>query len=404
MKTSRRTFLGTGAALASSFALPSFAFIKQPSSPQKFKDRFDPWIEIFPDAIRYNAKVLYNLSGRKPILAVIKNNGYGLGDVNVAKILDEVPEVAGFAAVKTDACISVKESGIKKPMLHLGLANDQDFYDLAANDIQLSIYDRRMRRLLESVSGKMGRAVKVHLYIDTGMSRMGIPYHRAMPWIEDISNSEKIDIQGSFMVFTEDPEFDKEQLIRFKDLNAKAASKKVDMGILHAASSNAVFHFPKSALDMVRPGIALYGSYPTFPEKEKQIAELKVAYRLNTRVVRVEQLRIGDSVSYGRKYVAEKPVWIATLPVGHADGYLRSAVKGAKVLVNGTLYRVIGAVSASHTILEIGEQPVVKVGDLATLAGPDHPGIHPSHLSTVTGVSVYDVLMHMSARLPKVVV
>ncbi len=404
MKTSRRTFIGTSATLATSFALPSFAFIRQHSLPQALIDRFDPWIEVFPEAINYNAKVLYYLSGKKPVLAVIKNNGYGLGDVNIAKILDEVPEVVGFAAVKTEACISIKKSGIKKPVLHLGLASEKDFFDLAANDIQLSIYDFRMRQILESISGKIGKAIKVHLYIDTGMSRMGVPYHRAMPWIEDISYSQKIDIQGSFMVFTEDPEFDKEQLVRFKDLNAKAISKKVNMGILHAASSNAIFHFPESALNMVRPGIGLYGAYPTFPEKEKEIAELKVAYRLNARVVRVEQIRIGDSVSYGRNYVAEKPVWIATLPIGHADGYWRNAVKGAKVYINGNLYPVIGAVSASHTILEIGEQPAVKVGDLATLVGPDHPEIHPSHLSSVTGTSVYDVLMHMSSRLPKVVV
>ena len=132
--------------------------------------------------------------------------------------------------------------------------------------------------------------------------------------------------------------------------------------------------------------------------------QLKVAYRLNARVVRVEQLRTGDSVSYGRNYVAGSPVWIATLPIGHADGYLRKAVNGAKVLVNEKLYPVIGAVSASHTIVEIGEQPTVKVGDLATLVRPDHPEIHPSLLSSVTGVSVYDVLMHMSARLPRIVV
>lgn len=404
MKTSRRKFISTSAALATSCALPSLAFIKQSSLPQTLQDRFDPWIEVFPEAIKYNAKVLYNLSGKKPVLAVIKNNGYGLGDVNIAKILDEVPEVAGFAAVKTNSCISIKESGIKKPILHLGMATDHDFFDLAANDIQLSIYDRRMPQLLDSISDKIGRAVKVHLYIDTGMSRMGIPYHHAMPWMENISKSQKIDIQGSFMGFTEDPEFDKEQLKRFKDLNKEAVTRKVNMGILHAASSNAIFHFPESALDMVRPGIGLYGAYPTFPEKEKKIAELKVAYRLNARVVRVEQLRIGDGVSYGHKYVAKKPVWVATIPVGHADGYLRSAVGGAKVLVNGNLYPVIGAVSASHTILEIGEYPAVKVGDIATLVGPDHPEIHPSHLSLITGVSVYDVLMHMSARLPKVMV
>ena len=131
---------------------------------------------------------------------------------------------------------------------------------------------------------------------------------------------------------------------------------------------------------------------------------MKVAFRLNARVVRVEKLQKGDSVSYGRNYIAENSVWVATIPIGHSDGYLRKAVDGAKVLIKGKLYAAIGAVSASHTILEIGEQKDVEVGDLATLVGPDHPEIHPSRISTITGVSVYDILMHMSARIPKVVV
>lgn len=408
MKTTRKNFLRTSAALATSLAIPSFSFANLGSSSNlkvngSLKNRFDPWIEVLPESIRYNAGVLHNLSGKKPVIAVIKNNGYGLGDINAAKILDDMPEIAGFAAVKTDVCISVKEAGIKKPILHMGMATDADFYDLASNNVQLSIFDSRMRTLLESISKRTKRPVDTHLYIDTGMSRMGIPYHRAMPWIEDIAKSKSINILGSFMGFTEDPEFDKEQLKRLQNLNAKAASKKINMGRLHAASSNAVYHFPEASLDMIRPGISLYGAYPTYPKKEEKIAPLKMGYRLNARVVRVEQLRTGDSVSYGGSYVAKSPVWIAALPIGHADGYLRKATKGAKVLVNGNLYPVIGYVSASHTIIELGNEPKVKVGDLATLVGPDHPEIHPSHLSTITGTSVYDILMHMSARLPKIV-
>ncbi len=405
MKNTRRTFLKSSIALASALVLPTCKTkeeeIKQSSLVSK--DRYDPWIEVIPEAIKYNVKTLHRLSGNKPILAVIKNNGYGLGDVNVAKIMEELPEVVGFAAVKKEACLSIRNEGIKKNILHMGMATDQDFFELAEKDIQLSIFNPGMRKLLEDISGKTGKSTKVHLYIDTGMSRMGIPFHKAMPWIENIAKSKNIEIQGAFMGFTEEPDYDKEQLARLKMLDTEANQKNISIGKLHAASSNAIFHFPEAALDMVRPGISLYGAYPTYPEIESSIAELKVAYRLNARVVRVEQLRKGDSVSYGRNYIAEKPVWVATLPIGHADGYLRKAVNGAKVLVNGNLYPVIGAVSASHTILEIGEQPTLKVGDLATLVGPDHPEIHPSHLSNVTGVSVYDVLMHMNPRLPKVI-
>jgi len=405
MKSSRRKFLNSTAVLASTLALPAYSLQQNQTQDNTVsKNRFDPWIEVLSGAIKYNAGVLHTLSGNRPVLAVIKNNGYGLGDVNVAKILDEMPEIAGFAAVKTDACLSVRDAGIKKPILHMGMATENDFLELAANDIQLSIFNDGMRKLLDEISGKIKKSVKVHLYVDTGMSRMGIPYHKALPWIEDISKSNHIEIQGAFMGFTEEPEFDREQLKRFKDLSTQAATRQVNMGKLHAASSNAIFHFPESALDMVRPGISLYGAYPTYPDREKEIAELKVAYRLNARVVRVEKLRKGDTVSYGRNYTTEKPVWIATLPIGHSDGYLRKAVNGVRVLINGTLYPVIGAVSASHTILEIGERATVQIGDLATLVGPDHPEIHPSHISSITGDSVYDVLMHMSSRLPKVVV
>ena len=125
--------------------------------------------------------------------------------------------------------------------------------------------------------------------------------------------------------------------------------------------------------------------------------------RFQARIVRVERLRAGDSVSYGRNYVAEKPTWIATIPAGHTDGIPRDAVKGAQVLVNGSVYSVIGAVSASHTIIEIGDERSVQIGDVATMLGPDHPAIHPNQLAASTGTSVYDALMHLNPTLPKVV-
>lgn len=407
MKNSRRTFIKSSAALAGTLVLPSCVANSEQEevgANAMNAEGFDPWIEVLPEAIRYNAKVLYKLSGNRPILAVIKNNGYGLGDINVAKILEDMPEIVGFAAVKTEACLAVRKAGIKKPILHMGMATDNDFEELVSHDIQLSIYNQGMRSVLDDISKKVGKPVKVHLYIDTGMSRMGIPYHKALPWIEDLATSNNIEIQGAFMGFTEEPNYDKIQLQRLKDLSVQAAEKGIDIGKLHAASSNAVFHFPEAALDMIRPGISLYGAYPTYPKIEKEIAELKVAYNFKARIVRVEELREGDSVSYGRNYIAKKPVWVATIPIGHADGYLRNAVKGAKVLVNGKLYPVIGAVSASHTIIELGYKRQVEVGDIAILEGADHPEIHPSHISTVTGSSVYDVLMHLNSRLPKIIV
>lgn len=409
MKITRRNFIGTGSALAVGTTLAtlsnrSIAKVKSVTKHQITKDRFDPWIELIPESMRYNVRILHGLAAKRPIMVVVKNNGYGLGQDNIAKILGNMPEVAGFAAVKTEACLSLHESAVSKPVLHMGMATDQDFYDLAANNIQLSIYGNKIRWVLDSISKKLGRSIAVHQYIDTGMSRMGIPYQKALPWMMDIAESEYIDVIGSFMGFTEDEEYDREQLRRFTELNNLANAKGINMGKLHAASSHAIYHFTDAALDMVRPGIAIYGAYPANPDTEKPLGELKVTYRLKARIVRVEQLRVGDTVSYGRNYTAEKPTWIATLPIGHSDGYPRNAVKGVKVFVGNKLYPVIGAVSASHSILEIGEEPTVKIGDVVTLVGPDHEEIHPNYISKVAGISVYDILMHLSSKLPKIII
>ena len=160
-----------------------------------------------------------------------------------------------------------------------------------------------------------------------------------------------------------------------------AADAGIALGTRHAASSSAVFELPDAHLDMVRPGMALYGGYPNDPTLQRRRAALESAVRLKARVVRVQRLRAGDSVSYGRNFVAQRPTWVATLPVGHTDGYPRRAVDGARVLIGSGTYPVIGAVSASHTLVEVGSEPSVAVGDVATLLGPDVPEIDPNRFS-----------------------
>ena len=175
------------------------------------------------------------------------------------------------------------------------------------------------------------------------------------------------------------------------------------LGKLHAASSHSIFHHRDVGFDLLRPGMSLYGGYPDKFDEERTMAELRPAFRLRARVVRTDRLRPGDSVSYGRDYIATKPTWIATIPLGHGDGYARTAVKGAKVLVGDRLYPVIGAVSASHSIIGVGDEELVHIGDVATFLGPDRPEIYPNEVARVTG-SVYDLLMHLNPALPRFVV
>ncbi len=365
-------------------------------------DRFDPWIEVDAAALQANAKTVSRLAGGRPVLAVIKNNAYGLGLETAARILEPLPEIRGFAVVKTSEALTLRDAGIEKPVLLMGLFGASDGAELIRRDVQLSVCTDDSPGRIASAARAAGRKAAAQIYLDTGMGRMGVPYHRAMPVIEDVT-ARDIDINGTFMGFTES-DFDVEQLGRFLSLADECRDRNLALGALHAASSHAVFNLKEAHLDQVRPGIALFGAYPSNATEEQKIGTLTPAFRLRARIVRVERLRAGDSVSYGRNYIASEPTWVATIPAGHTDGYPRAAVNGARVLVNGKTWPVIGAVSASHTIIEIGAEKAVEIGDVATLVGPDHADIHPNTVASATDTSVYDRLMHLNPVLPKFVV
>ena len=306
MAVSRRTFVAGAATAAFARPLSLSRPMVQVSDPT---ERFDPWLEIDPAALRYNVGVISRLSGGRPIMAVIKNNAYGLGVITVASILEDIPQVMGLAVVKTEAAIAWRDAGIRKPVLLMGLFSDGDGAELVSRDIDLILAtDDSGERVARAVRGA-GRPARVHVYMDTGMSRMGIPYHRALPWLEDVAPLG-LDVRSTFMGFTEEAEFDREQLRRFNEVTGAAKERGFPLGELHAASSNAVYHLPEAHLDLVRPGIAIYGGYPSDAETEHAKAELRAAVRLRARVVRVERLRAGDSVSYGRGYIAERATWI----------------------------------------------------------------------------------------------
>lgn len=406
MSVDRRTFLHGVAAAGAASLVPGGidARASRPTSrAQAIGDRFDPWIEIDPAALAHNVEVVSRLTGSRPILAVVKNNAYGLGLETASRLLAEHDAVAGFAVVKPGDAIALRDAGVRRDILLMGMAPDDALRDLFEADVHLSLYlDDDARRLPARLPGR--GAIPGHVYLDTGMSRMGMPYHRALPWMTELAESGAFRIAGTFMAFSEEIDFDREQLARFQSVVADARGRGAEVGRLHAASSNGVYHLPEAHLDLVRPGIALFGAYPSRPDEERSIAALRPAFSLRCRVVRVERLRPGDSVSYGRSYVAERPVWIATLPAGHVDGYPRGAVNGARVAIGGDTYPVIGAVSASHVIVEVGEERSVEVGDVATLVGPDTDEVHPNEVARASESSVYDLLMHLDPTLPRVVV
>jgi alanine racemase len=419
MAISRRTFLGaTTAALIPGIlrgqrSSPSPVDPDTLPSPQEsqsqFVPGFDPWVEVLVENLYHNLREVTRLAGGRPVLAVVKNNAYGLGLTKVGGLLQGQPEIGGLAVVKEEEALSLRSMGFSKPILLMGMFSKEGGPELAEAGVHLSLFTPDAGERIQGVARALGRSIPAHVYLDTGMGRMGMPYREAGPWMEELAARPEVQLRGTFTELGEDPDFDPEQLRRFLEVTDDARRAGIDPGPLHAAASNGVFHLPQGHLDMVRPGIALFGSYPSRPAEERLLAQLKPAVRLCARVVRVALVEAGEGAGYGRPWIAAEPTWTATVPVGHTDGLSRKAVEGGEVLINGRTYPVIGGVSASHCIVQLGEattgaEAPVQVGDKVILLGPDHPAIEPNNVAEKLDVSVYDLLMHLNSTLPRLLV
>ena len=403
MKHSRRSFLEAGFALpAVLHSAPGLATAQPPIAVSPQDSSFDPWVEIHRENLRHNIAEISRRVSARPVLAVIKNNGYGTGVANIAQLLEPLPEILGFAVVKLHEAFSLRDAGIRKPILLLGPFDEQDLADAVARDILPMVYTP-LGPALDKIAAKTQKPVPLHICIDTGIGRVGVPYHQAAPLVRDLASRKSVRIQGTMMTFTEDPDFDKEQVRRFSETCSALEKQGVALGKKHAASSFSLFQHPDAFLDMVRPGMAIYGIYSENEFRRTNILDLRPAISLKARVIYVKKLRKGDSAGYNRAYMAKDDVWVATIPVGHADGWPRVAAKGANVRVNGDLYPVVTSVSARHCIVEIGSEEKVKIGDVATFFDAQ-PGSRPEDVSESCGASVYDLTMHLNPLLPRRIV
>ena len=394
----RRSFLGTPLAALVPIASGQ---VQSPLGAAARVSTFDPWIEVHAGNLRHNAAEIARLA-KRPVLAVIKNNGYGLGAVNVAKVLDGHAAIAGFAVVKLQEALNLRDEGVKKPVLLMGPVDEVDLRLIVARNIMPMVYTP-VGDLLQREANRAGRPIPIHVCVDTGIGRVGVPYLSAAPLIRDLASRKGIKIDGTMMTFTEDLEFDKEQRRRFAALADELRVAGVALGRLHAASTYTLFQHDDAWFDMVRPGMALLGIYPEARFRALGRLDLRTSLALRVRVAYVKRLPAGTSAGYERAYLAKKDTWIATLPIGHTDGWPRIAAKGARVRINGRMYPVVASVSASHTIVEIGDEQTAQAGDIATLFDWQD-GSRPEDVAATSTASVYDLTMHLNPLLPRGIV
>jgi alanine racemase len=401
MTRSRRSFLKHWMAAPALALWSGQRGVEAGTSPQRSAvvSSLDPWIEVRPDHLRHNVEQIHRRVGGRPILAVIKNNGYGLGVVAAARAIEREPSIAGFAVVKLHEAATLRDAGVRKPVLCMGPMGEGDLEEALSRDIQPMVYTP-VGPVLERIAARRRRPVSIHVCVDTGIGRVGVPYREAAPLLRDLAARRGVKIAGTMMTFTEDTEFDREQLRRFESLCGGLAAEGVAVGRRHAASSFALFQNEGAFLDMVRPGMAIYGVYSEPAFRGLGLMDLRPAVALRARVAYVKQLRTGESAGYNRAYVAREDTWVATLPVGHADGLPRAAAKGGRVEIAGRLFPLVATVSASHCIAELGPQPRARAGDVATLFDWED-GSRPEDLAAGFGGSVYDLLMHLNPLLPR---
>jgi alanine racemase len=325
-----------------------------------------------------------------------------MGVSNAARLLEPAPAIAGFAVVKLHEAMSLREAGIRKPVLLMGPFDESNLEDAVGRDIMPMVYTP-IGRALDRIADKRQKPVSLHVCVDTGIGRVGVPYREAAPLIRDLAARKSVRIEGVMMTFTEDTAFDQEQLARFQSLCGALEKEGIALGRKHAASSFGLFQHPNAFLDMVRPGMAVYGIYSEPEFRGAGVLELRPAISLKARVAYVKQLRKGDSAGYNRAYMATSDVWVATIPVGHTDGIPRGAAKGGRVRIGSALYPIVASISASHCIVEIGAEPRVKIGDVATFFDWQD-GSRPEDFGASCSASVYDLAMHLNPLLPRRIV
>jgi alanine racemase len=370
------------------------------------------WIELDRAALAANLAAVKAAASGRPVMAVVKANAYGHGLVPTARALVEAGAEA-LMVVTVDEALAVREAGIDVPMLNFGPYDAAAAEDLVRHQVEQSVFTEEAIEGMAAAAQRVGQgAADVHIMIDTGLGRVGVPHTRALPIVSTAAANPHLEIAGTLTTLTEDPDYDREQYRRFETVCEEARARGIELGVRHMASSAGVLDFPEAALDMVRPGIMLYGQYPNERSRVGRPIDLQPALSLKAKVAYVKTLQRGESVGYLRAYTSRATETVATLPIGHSEGFPPAAVSGGgHVWIHGRACPLVGEVTSNHVEARVPDDLEVKIGDTATLiaaeTGPQPTGgdgeLAPNAdvLGDWTGLSVYGLLMRLNPLLPR---
>lgn len=367
------------------------------------------YAQVDLDAILSNMK---NMKAHvKPgtrMIGVIKTDGYGHGSVPIAKVLQKLDFMYGFAVATAEEAFDLRENGISLPILVLGYTFPYSFAKMVEWEIRSTVFRLDTVEELAAEARRQHKKAKVHIKVDTGMGRIGImPDEEGFAFVKKLSEMKDIEIEGIFTHFARADETDKicarKQLSLFTEFTDRIEQELGLKGLIRDCSNSAgILEMPEANMDVVRAGITLYGLAPS-SEVDMGLIELKPALSLFSTVVFVKWLPEGYPVSYGGTYVTKKRTRIATIPLGYGDGYPRSLSNKGYVLIRGKRAPIVGRVCMDQFMVDVTEIEGVTEGDKVTLIGRDGTEeISANELGEISGRFNYELMCDLGKRIPRV--
>ncbi len=361
--------------------------------------------EIDLSAIRHNLGVIRRFVGPGPrMLAVVKANAYGLGATTVAR----TAYTCGCSALgvnDAEEALELRESGVAGSILVMGATFASDVAALLAADVTITVHSDELLNLIDTTARRQNKVARVHLKVDTGMTRLGAPADQALEVAWAISEYPRIAFEGVFTHLSSavsgDASVTRTQLDRFERVLAELAHAGLRPPTVHAANSAALFAVPASRYDMVRPGIALFGMDPGI--FASMGLDLRPALSLRTRIVHLRGVPAGTTVGYEQTHVTSRETVIATCPVGYDDGYPWQLGNRGTILIRGHRAPIVGRISMNYLMADVGAIPDAQLGDDVTLIGRDgKEEIRVEELARTIGTIPYELTCRLGRRVKRV--
>lgn len=358
-------------------------------------------------AVMHNMEAMHqNIDPDTKIMAVIKADGYGHGAVPIAKEIEHLDYVYGYAAATVEEGMILRNNGIQKPILILGYIFPDQYEEVIQAEICPSVFTLEMAKELSAAAEKVGKDCRMHFAVDTGMSRIGYQVtEEAADEMAQIAKLPHMIVEGIFTHFAKADEYDKtftkEQIQKFKKMIAMMEDRGVSIPVKHCSNSAGIAEIREANMDMVRAGITLYGMWPS--EEVAHNISLHPVMSLKSHIAFVKTLGKGRKISYGGIYETPSEKRIATIPVGYADGYARGLSNKGYVLIHGKKAPICGRVCMDQFMVDVTEIPEAKEGDPVTLLGKDGSEcITMEELGELSGRFNYEFACLITPRVPRI--